>query len=68
MTVRMKDNWKWEGSSPWLRVKDNRPILTFLMNGIKSGRQLEMVEVVAMVTCQRQQAYNLRINDSENER
>ena len=38
------------------------------MNGIKSDRQLEVEEVVAMVTGQRQQAYNLFINDSENER
>ena len=38
------------------------------MNGIKSDRQLEVVEVVAMVTGQRQQAHNLFINDSENER
>ena len=38
------------------------------MNGIKIDRQLEVVEVVAIVTGQRQQAYNLFIIDSENER
>ena len=39
------------------RSKDNRPMLTFDISDSENERQLEVGGVVAMVTCQRQQAY-----------